>query len=96
VCEGQTIHIRDLPQEIGRHYADSSDLPPESIENRLAAAGVAPVEDPHPGLTPIEAAEAVRIREALEEARFRRGEAARRLGMSRTTLWRKMKQYRLG
>jgi len=95
VCEGQTIHIRDLPQEIGRHYAESSDLPPESIENRLAAAGVAPVEDTHPGLTPVEAAEATRIREALEEAHFRRGEAARRLGMSRTTLWRKMKQYRL-
>ncbi len=40
-------------------------------------------------------AEAERIRQALEEARYRRAEAAGRLGMSRTTLWRKMRAYGL-
>ena len=34
-------------------------------------------------------------RAALEHARWRRDDAARALGMSRTTLWRKMKEYRL-
>jgi transcriptional regulator with GAF, ATPase, and Fis domain len=105
VCEGQTIHIGDLPLEIDRHYAKPSPEPdsagatsPVSIE---AAASL-----PQPGseasptyvsgeLTATEAAEAERIRAALQNSRYNRGEAARTLGMSRTTLWRKMKQYRL-
>ncbi|NNF26271.1 MAG: hypothetical protein HKN73_03485 [Gemmatimonadetes bacterium] len=32
---------------------------------------------------------------ALLEARYHRGKAAKALGMSRTTLWRKMKQHGL-
>ena len=45
---------------------------------------------------PVKRAEEVaRIRAALERAHYRREEAASLLGMSRTTLWRKMKQYRL-
>ena len=39
--------------------------------------------------------EALRLHEALERAHYRRDEAARLLGMSRTTLWRKMKQHGL-
>ncbi|MEW5725765.1 MAG: helix-turn-helix domain-containing protein, partial [Thermodesulfobacteriota bacterium] len=35
------------------------------------------------------------ILRALRQARGRRGEAARRLGLSRSTLWRKMKAYNL-
>ncbi len=34
-----------------------------------------------------------RIRAVLEQVRWNRGEAARRLGMDRTTLWRKIKRY---
>lgn len=40
-----------------------------------------------------DASEADRIRAALEAARYRRTQAARALGMSRTTLWRKMNEY---
>ncbi|HEX4933754.1 MAG TPA: helix-turn-helix domain-containing protein, partial [Gemmatimonadaceae bacterium] len=46
-------------------------------------------------MTLAEQDELLRIRAALERARYRRDEAAQMLGMSRTTLWRKMKQYRL-
>ena len=42
-----------------------------------------------------ESPEAAEIRSALEAARYRRSEAARMLGISRTTLWRRMKQHGL-
>lgn len=48
-----------------------------------------------PGLSREERVELRRIRQALEKARYRRTRAAELLGISRTTLWRKMKQYRL-
>ena len=47
------------------------------------------------GLSPTEMSEAESILAELGTARYHRGLAAERLGMSRTTLWRKMKQYRL-
>jgi len=40
-------------------------------------------------------AEAHMIRQALEDSRFNKSEAAKRLGMSRTTLWRKMKSLKI-
>ena len=42
-----------------------------------------------------ESPEAAEIRSALEAARYRRGEAARLLGISRTTLWRRMREHGL-
>ena len=39
--------------------------------------------------------EAERIRKALEQAHYRKGAAAALLGMSRTTLWRKAREYGL-
>jgi transcriptional regulator of acetoin/glycerol metabolism len=57
--------------------------------------------DPNPALpagmdlSPSEVAERARIRSALEEVKYRREEAASLLGISRTTLWRKMKEYRI-
>ncbi len=67
-----------------------SDLPPEllgeepgpRLANRMAR---------EPGASP----EADRISVALERAAGHRGRAAQSLGMSRATLWRKMKQYGL-
>jgi PAS domain S-box-containing protein len=59
-----------------------------------------PVVSVEPGaeVTPAAAAaqaEIEAIRSALTESRYRRTEAARLLGMSRTTLWRKMREYGL-
>ena len=120
VCEGQTIHIRDLPQEVGRHSPETNGVADPWLAVDPGAArddtmmGATAVDRARPGviesesgyaggedmpdklhLTPVEAAEAARIRDALQRARFRRADAARQLGISRTTLWRKMKQYRL-
>ena len=50
-------------------------------------------EDPDPSLSPKEQDEAEKIRATLKQYPQNRPEAARALGMSRTTLWRKMKKY---
>ena len=68
------------------------DLPPDLRNGQVSRASIKPaVAEFDAG----EAAEVQRIRSALSEARYDRVKAATALGMSRTTLWRKMKQYRL-
>jgi PAS domain S-box-containing protein len=44
---------------------------------------------------PLHADEATRIRDALQRTRYNRTKAANLLGISRTTLWRKMKEHGL-
>jgi len=88
VCEGQTIHRRDLPDEVRRGGGASVD-PVGGVD---AAAAPAPAPG-RPELSPEEAAEVERIRGALLSTRYNRTRAAEALGISRTTLWRKMKQY---
>jgi transcriptional regulator with PAS, ATPase and Fis domain len=91
LCDGQTIHLEHLPplagiaaRESGR--AASDDTAADPADAALAAALALSAE---------ERQELTALREALRRAHYRRDEAARALGMSRTTLWRKMKQYRL-
>jgi DNA-binding NtrC family response regulator len=55
-----------------------------------AAPGREPTPDRSPGADEVE-----RIRQALTAHRWNRAEAARQLGMHRTTLWRKMREYGL-
>ena len=102
VCDGQTVHVRDLPAEISRRGplgdrdvegATAGDLHPPALVVSSPPSGSGPPSWPH--LRPSEAAEADEIWRALQQARHRRGEAAEVLGISRTTLWRKMKQYQL-
>ncbi len=98
VCEGQTIHIRDLPAEIGRRQDDPFTETLRAVTENEDAASVnpPPVESyRRRALSSAELDEVGRVRAALEAARYNRSEAASRLGMSRTTLWRKMKQYDL-
>ena len=94
VCDGQTVHVADLPAEIrdGVALVSAAARPPVAASPPVSDGDIERCDD----LTPDEAAEAAAIRQALAETRYRRVEAAQRLGMSRTTLWRKMKQYRLG
>jgi transcriptional regulator of acetoin/glycerol metabolism len=69
------------------------DLPPEMREAKRAAASsakVSPIQEP---LTPAQEAERERIVAALEQSGGNRIEAAKRLGTSRVTLWKKMRKY---
>lgn len=82
VCRGQTLHREDLPAEIlADTVAPSEGIAPPATSSRPAAAA--------------ESAERDRLRAALEAHRWRRDEAAGALGMSRSTLWRKMRELGL-
>ena len=117
VCEGQTVHVQDLPTELGTGAwsgavpsatAESLQagptrdwllpgLPPSNVAAPPTRAPTEPVSaaDGSP-LSPVERSEASRILQALEQTGYRRADAAKLLGISRTTLWRKVKQYRIG
>jgi transcriptional regulator with PAS, ATPase and Fis domain len=82
VGKGQTLQIEDLPDEIvNPHVARTSvaDPPPAT----------------HGGPAPGELEEERRIRQTLERFRWNRMDAARALGMSRTTLWRRMRELHI-
>jgi DNA-binding NtrC family response regulator len=84
VCKGQTILPEDLPAEIVQPEAQRS-APMDS-----AGGHHAPRESPlslRAGTLDIES-----ISRVLETHHWRREEAARALGMSRTTLWRRMRE----
>ncbi len=86
MSRGQTLHAGDLPVEVGRYRSDTperSALTPGTTELVVHPSGQSP------------ASELERIRKALDAHQWRRAEAANALGMSRTTLWRKMRQYGL-
>jgi transcriptional regulator of acetoin/glycerol metabolism len=63
------------------------DLPPEV----LAGHHLAPPPVPAPRLDPAAPAEAAALRAALEAHRWSRAATAQALGLSRSTLWRRMR-----
>jgi PAS domain S-box-containing protein len=97
VCEGQTIHLDDMPPEVLTVHGPVADaepaLPPAAHAGAIAFGGEP--TGPLLSFSPAEHAEAALIRSALERTRYRRAAAAGLLGISRTTLWRKMKELRL-
>ena len=80
-CTGQTIQIENLPPEL-RQGEERAGLEPVTAQD-AAPLGDPLAEDP---------AERLRILQTLESARWNRGRAADLLGMSRSTLWRRMKE----
>ncbi len=101
VCDGQTIHDRDLPDVITQPRESRWQRPgepPPAVAPAYGAPPPAPGRDAliPMGLSSSEHAEAQAILDALQAAGFRKAKAAEALGMSRTTLWRKLKQYRIG
>ncbi len=88
VCSGQTIHREDLPPEVTGAARGAA---PVEVTPRIPARPELPPQ-PAP-LEPYPSADAVM--EALRRTRHRRHQAARVLGISRTTLWRRMKQLGL-
>ncbi len=91
VCAGQTIHVQDLPPEIQDQTHQRFSAPPPAAEDTPRSTGASG----DLGLPAEEADEVARIRAALLAARYNRTAAAEALGMSRTTLWRKMREFRL-
>jgi DNA-binding NtrC family response regulator len=89
VARGETILPDDLPQEI-LHPAYRTSADPEESDN-LAA--------PSQELTPVQPEkrdpEAARLVAALEKHRWKRADAAQELGLSRSTLWRKIRELKL-
>ena len=68
-----------------RHLPEELQRPDRSLIGRVAAAE-----------RPFDSLEKELILNALEKASYRRSEAARLLGMSRSSLWRKMKKHGIG
>jgi len=88
VCGGSTIRLEDLPP----HFRGDDDRLPWRQHDLLVA------ERPARGRNidgPLVTAEAHAIRQALERNGGNRSRAARDLGISRTTLWRKMRRHGL-
>ncbi len=81
VCGGNVIRLEDLPPQI-RGQGDGT----QPVAPRAAIGGLKPLQE----------AEAGAIREALHRHGGNRTLAARSLGLSRTTLWRKMKRLGIG
>jgi transcriptional regulator of acetoin/glycerol metabolism len=83
VGKGQTLQIEDLPDEIIS--------PSTGVRAQKPAAGAAvtarALSEP--------SGEAQQIIDALEATHWNRIEAAQLLGISRTTLWRKMREYQI-
>ncbi len=89
VCQGQTLQPEDLPPEIlpsaaPRPHPDTATPSPAPPARPAAADGA-----------PAALAEGATLRAALETHRWSRRATAKALGMSRSTLWRKMRALRL-
>jgi DNA-binding NtrC family response regulator len=86
VCQGQTLQPEDLPPEVlgsaSPRIAEESAAAPE---RRTQPAGAPAAE----GMAP--PSEEAALRAALEAHRWNRLATARALGMSRSTLWRRMR-----
>jgi len=95
ICRGQTILPEDLPTLVSLR-AGLDERPATAPPLPTAPLLGATLEVPRLRLPDLleagRRAEADELRRALEAHRWRRAEAARALGISRTTLWRKMRE----
>jgi len=89
VCKGQTLQPEDLPPEIGASAAVRTEPPaalplaPPPTTAALLAAAAGRRADPHD--------ERATLQATLDAHRWNRADTARALGLSRSTLWRRMR-----
>ena len=96
-CKGNFIHLEHLPPELTSHdsvcdLAEMLGQAPREPQETQPEAMVCPMPEP-PMEQPVADDEKSRILQALEDNRWSKNKAAEILNMSRTTLWRKMRQY---
>ncbi len=84
VCQGQTLQPEDLPPEVLAAGSPRPEVPP--APEPLPRATPAPAPE-----TTGAAAERNVLKAALDANRWSRGETAKALGLSRSTLWRRMR-----
>jgi DNA-binding NtrC family response regulator len=85
VCKGQTILPDDMPSEVSADYVEFHEIDTPAVPANGSAGRQG---DPRE-------IDLVRIRGALEACQWRRHKAAEVLGISRTTLWRRMRDLGL-
>jgi two-component system response regulator HydG len=92
-------NVRELMNAVERmvvlsraDYVDESDLPPAILEQASAAVPQLPAQA-LPADLPLEEVEKASILQTLESAGGNKSEAARRLGITRRTLHKKLKKY---
>ncbi len=88
LCEGDHILLGDLPE-----YLQGSEGAPPMLA--LPKTEEQTMENPE-ALVPLSELEKNYIRRALDVCQRNHTEAARRLGISRSTLWRKLKEHGIG
>ncbi|WP_421788299.1 sigma-54-dependent transcriptional regulator [Hyphobacterium sp.] len=102
LCEGEYLRPEDFPQISGL-VADPADLPPPPMpedsgflaEAVSAESAPVPILDEGGHLRPLESIERDLIEFAIETYAGRMAEVARRLGLGRSTLYRKVREYDL-
>src|ERR1700683_2414398 len=87
ICEGGVVRQLDLPREIREHGAASAAAP-------ALAAAAAPAPSAAPS-NPLQAAERATLLSMIENCRGNMTRTAELLGMSRTTLYRKLKRHEI-
>jgi len=88
ICEGGVVRQIDLPREIREHATDSVAVAPAGA--LLATQGLAAKP-----ANPLQAAERATLLSMIEECRGNMTRTAELLGMSRTTLYRKLKRHEI-
>jgi two-component system, NtrC family, response regulator AtoC len=93
LATGPKITLRDLPSTIRHWHPDDTSAKPGGASAANALRGVA---TSIPGTLNLEATERLMITQALEQSNGNRTLAAKKLGISRRTLHRKLKEWNLG
>jgi transcriptional regulator of acetoin/glycerol metabolism len=92
ICEGGVVCLHDLPREIREWSPQRSAAAPAMAAPALPEALPAAAPDA-PGGTPLAAAERAALLATIEKNRWNMSATAQQLGISRNTLYRKIKRH---